>query len=140
MPRLAEDAARRLLGSARVARLATSTTEGRPHIVPVTFAVNGDWLYSVVDAKPKTTRDLRRLANIRADGRVAVLADHYDEDWDSLWWVRADGDAVILDDPAQLAGPVSLLASRYPQYREQPPPGPVIAIAVRRWTGWAASA
>ncbi len=140
MPRLAEDAARRLLGSARVARLATSTAEGRPHIVPVTFAVNGDWLYSVVDAKPKTTRDLRRLANIRADGRVAVLADHYDEDWDSLWWVRADGDAVILDDPAQLAGPVSLLASRYPQYREQPPPGPVIAIAVRRWTGWAASA
>src|SRR6266849_6641507 len=140
MPRLAEDAARRLLGSARVARLATSTTEGRPHIVPVTFAVNGDWLYSVVDAKPKTTRDLRRLANIRADGRVAVLADHYDEDWDSLWWVRADGDAGILDDPAQLAGPVSLLASRYPQYREQPPPGPVIAIAVRRWTGWAASA
>ncbi len=140
MPRLAEDAARRLLGSARVARLATSTAEGRPHIVPVTFAVNGDWLYSVVDAKPKTTRDLRRLANIRADGRVAVLADHYDEDWDSLWWVRADGDAVILDDPAQLAGPVSLLASRYPQYREQPPPGPVIAIAVHRWTGWAASA
>jgi PPOX class probable F420-dependent enzyme len=140
MPRLAEDVARRLLASARVARLATCTAEGRPHIVPVTFAVDGDWLYSVVDAKPKTTRDLRRIANIRADGRVAMLADHYDEDWNSLWWVRADGDAAILDDPEQLAGPVSLLAGRYPQYREQPPPGPLIAIAVRRWTGWAASA
>ena len=89
--RLAEDEARRRLAAARVARLATVGGPGSPHLVPVTFAVAGDRIYSAVDAKPKTTRDLRRLRNIRADPRVAVLADHYDEDWSRLWWARADG-------------------------------------------------
>ena len=139
MPRLPDAEARRLLGAARIARLASTTLQGRPHIVPVTFALDGDRIYSAVDAKPKTTRDLQRLANIRADNRVAVLADRYDDDWDSLWWVRADGQAAILDDPARLAGPTGLLAGRYPQYRVQPPAGPVIAITVQRWTGWSAS-
>jgi PPOX class probable F420-dependent enzyme len=139
MPRLPEAAARRLLGSARVARLASTTEQGRPHIVPFTFVLDGDRIYSAIDAKPKTTRRLRRLANIRADDRVAVLADRYDDDWDGLWWVRADGQAAILDDPSQLAGPIRMLAGRYPQYREQPPAGPVIAITVDRWTGWSAS-
>jgi PPOX class probable F420-dependent enzyme len=67
-----------------------------------------------------------------------VLADQYDEDWSALWWVRADGEAAILDDPAAMAGPVRLLAGRYAQYRDSPPGGPVIAIRVDRWTGWSA--
>lgn len=70
---------------------------------------------------------------------MAVLADHYEEDWNLLWWARADGRAEILTDPGAIAGPVRLLAQRYPQYREQPPEGPVISILVSRWTGWAAS-
>jgi PPOX class probable F420-dependent enzyme len=119
-----------------VARLATTTAAGRPHIVPVTFAVDGDIIYTAVDAKPKSTRNLRRLRNIRGNARVAVLADRYDEDWASLWWVRADGAATIIEDPRRLAAPVTLLAARYPQYRDQPPAGPVIAISVDRWTGW----
>ena len=139
MPRLAEAGARLLLGSARVARLASVSVRGGPHIVPITFVLDGDRIYTAIDAKPKATRDLRRLANIRADNRVSVLADHYDDDWDSLWWVRADGQAAILDDPVVLAGPAGLLADRYPQYRGQPPAGPVIAITVQRWTGWSAS-
>jgi PPOX class probable F420-dependent enzyme len=139
MPRIAEAAARRLLGSARVARLASVTEQGRPHVVPVTFALDGDRIYTAVDAKPKTTRDLRRLANIRADGRVAVLADHYDDNWDALWWVRADGEAAILGDSSQLARPIGLLSGRYPQYRDRPPAGPVITILVHRWTGWSAA-
>jgi PPOX class probable F420-dependent enzyme len=139
MPRLSEAEARLLLGSARVARLASVSARDGPHIVPFTFVLDGDRIYSAIDAKPKTTRELRRLANIRADSRVAVLADHYDDDWDSLWWVRADGQAAVLDDPARLAGPAGLLAGRYPQYRGQPPAGPVIAITVQRWTGWSAS-
>ena len=136
---LAERDARRLLADASVARLATVTESGRPHIVPVTFAVDGDHVYIAVDAKPKTTANLRRLRNIRGNPRVALLADHYDDDWTSLWWVRADGLAAIADDPRQMAGPIALLAGRYRQYREKPPPGPVIDITVQRWTGWAAS-
>jgi len=136
--RLAEDEARGRFGAARVARLATVGGPGSPHLVPVTFAVAGDRIYTAVDAKPKTTRDLRRLRNIRGNPRVAVLADHYDEDWSRLWWARADGRAVILDAPDDMAGPIRLLAERYPQYRRSPPAGPVICVVVDRWAGWAA--
>jgi PPOX class probable F420-dependent enzyme len=139
MPVLGRDTARELLAAARVARLATVSPDGRPHIVPVAFAVEGDRIYSAVDAKPKTTRDLRRLANIRAHPGVAVLADHYAEDWTALWWARADGDASVLDDASAMARPVRLLAERYPLYRAAPPAGPVISILVRRWTGWSAA-
>jgi PPOX class probable F420-dependent enzyme len=139
--------ARRRFGRAPVARLATAGPDGRPHLVPFTFALGaagdgepgwGDRIYSAVDAKPKTSRDLRRLRNIRVNPQVAVLADHYEDDWDSLWWVRADGRAILLDEPAAMAPALALLADRYPQYREQPPAGPVISIDVTRWTGWAA--
>jgi PPOX class probable F420-dependent enzyme len=139
MPALTETSARRLLGAARVARLATVGEHGQPHLVPVTFAADGDHIYSAVDAKPKTTRALARLRHIRANARVALLADHYAEDWTALWWVRADGDAAIRTDPAAMEDPLRLLTMRYPQYRDLPPAGPVIAIRVRRWTGWAAS-
>jgi len=121
-----------------VARLATTWPDGRPHLVPITFALDGDHIYTVVDAKPKTTTDLRRLRNIGADPRVAVLADHYSGDWDTLWWARADGLATILRDPADMAGPLELLVARYPQYRAQPPGGPLIRIQAERLTGWAA--
>ena len=122
--------------------MATVTEDGRPHLVPVTFAAEGNNIYTAVDAKPKSKMApgrLQRLRNIRADPRVAVLADHYSSDWTSLWWVRADGRAAILDDPQQMAAPIALLTARYPQYRDLRPPGPVIAIRVERWTGWAAS-
>ena len=140
--------ARRRFAGVRVARLATVSPDGRPHVVPFTFALGSrargagsgpeDHIYSAVDAKPKSTNDLRRLRNIRANPRVAVLADHYEDDWDGLWWVRADGQAAILDDPVTMAPALTLLAGRYPQYREHPPGGPVISIHVDRWTGWTA--
>jgi len=131
--------ARRRFAAATVARLATVGPGGGPHIVPVTFAVDGDVIYSAVDAKPKTTTRLARLRNIAAQPRVAVLADHYEPDWDRLWWARADGAATLLAGAAEMAAPLALLAARYPQYRATPPPGPVIRIQVGRWTGWAAS-
>ena len=130
--------ARRRFGTAAVARLATIGPAGRPHLVPVTFALDGDRIYTVVDAKPKTTTNLRRLRNIGADPRVTVLADHYEDDWDALWWARADGLATILTQPADMAGPLELLAARYRQYRAQRPAGPLIRIQAERWTGWAA--
>ena len=141
--RIAAADARRRFAAARVARLATSTPDGRPHLVPVTFAVaadrpGGDRIYTAVDAKPKTTAALQRLRNIEADPRVALLADQYTDDWDGLWWARADGVAAVLTDQGELAVALRLLAARYPQYRGQSPPGPVISVRVKRWSGWAA--
>jgi PPOX class probable F420-dependent enzyme len=124
---------------ARVARLATVDANGRPHVVPICFAIEGDTLYTAVDEKPKRTRHLKRLANIEANPHVEVLIDDYDEDWSRLWWARADGRAAILDAPDDIAGPIRLLAERYPQYRGSPPAGPVICIVVDHWAGWAAS-
>lgn len=142
--RLTEDDARTRLASAPVVRLATADADGRPHLVVATFApdfapdpASGDRLYTAVDAKPKSTRDLRRLRNIRANPRVAVLADHYEDDWTRLWWVRADATAEVVADPAEMARPIALLAERYPQYRANPPEGPVVVVSVQRWSGWA---
>lgn len=126
---------RDLFASVPVARLATVDPSGAPHLVPIVFAVTGDVIHSAVDAKPKRTRHLRRLANIAANPRVSVLADHYEDDWSRLWWVRADGVARVLDDsPAGLAA----LVARYPQYRASPPAGPFLEITVDRWSSWRA--
>ena len=132
--------ARGRFAGARIARLATADAGGRPHVVPIVFALAGDTIYTAVDAKPKRTRSLRRLANVEANPRVAVLADHYEDDWDALWWVRADGTGRVVgaDEPEGRAA-LARLAERYPQYREQRPAGPVLAIDVERWSGWAAS-
>lgn len=139
MPSLDGPRSRQLLAAARVARLATAAADGTPHIVPITFALDGDTIYTAVDGKPKSTGALRRLDNIRANPRVAVLADHYEEDWAALWWARAEGTAAIIADPALMAAPAALLAGRYPQYREVPLPGPVIEIQVTNWSGWTAA-
>ncbi len=137
--RLPEEEARRRLAGARVAHLATASADGQPHVVAVTFAVDGDRIYTAVDHKPKTTANLKRLRNIAENPRVTLLADHYSDDWDELWWARADGRAAILGDPAETAAPIARLTSRYPQYREARPDGPVIAIEVHHWTAWSAS-
>jgi PPOX class probable F420-dependent enzyme len=133
--------ARRRFANARVASLATANVDGRPHVVPIVFAVAGDTVYSAVDAKPKRTTSLRRLAHIRANPRVALLVHHYDDaDWGRLWWVRADGNGRVLDpDDAEARAAVAQLVERYDQYRDEPPAGPAIAIEVFRWSGWSAA-
>ena len=137
--RLTEQQARERLASVPVVRLGTADAAGRPHLVPMTFAVDGDRIYSAVDHKPKKSRDLRRLHNIRENPRAAVLADHYEDDWARLWWVRCDGRAAIMDAESAMARPLRLLAQRYEQYRRVAPAGPVIAITVERWIGWSGS-
>jgi PPOX class probable F420-dependent enzyme len=138
--RLDPDAAAGLLAGQRVARLATVDERARPHLVPVVFAAWERTIVIAVDHKPKSTRDLRRLRNVRANPAVAVLADRYDdEDWARLWWVRADGRATVLTEPADLADPIDRLVEKYPQYQQIRPEGPVIRIAVERYSGWAAA-
>lgn len=149
----AAEARARFIG-ARVARLATVSADGVPHLVPVTFAVlgnvprppagggvprppaGGERIVFVVDDKPKSTTRLRRLDNIAARPSVCLLVDVYDDDWTRLWWVRADGTATVLatDDEA-----VDALAARYPAYVQRRPGGPVVSIEVSAWTGWAAT-
>ena len=121
-----------------MARLATADTGGRPHVVPIVFACEGDRVWTAVDHKPKRTRALQRLENARSNPRVSLLADHYEEDWSALWWVRADGMARVID-VADAPRGMELLAERYPVYRLQPPAGPVVEVAVARWTGWSAA-
>ena len=134
--------ARARLAAARVAYLATASADGRPHVVPCSFALLDDTtIVSAVDHKPKRTTALRRLANIAANPRVALLADHYDDDWDALWWARADGTARVVEsgaEPPLRAAAVRALSARYPPYRTRPPQGALIVIAVDRWSGWSA--
>ena len=136
MPSLPHATAEERLAQARIGRLATVTPEGRPHVVPVCFALHDGRIYTAVDAKPKATRALQRLENVRAHGRASLLVDHYDdEDWTQLWWVRVEGPAEVL----QSAPAIDALAAKYEQYREARPDGPVIAIAPERWRSWVAS-
>jgi PPOX class probable F420-dependent enzyme len=134
--------ARARLAGARVAHLATVGADGRPHIVPCTFALLDDaTIVSAVDHKPKRTTALRRLANIAANPHVAVLADHYDDDWDRLWWARADGRARVVApaaEPDLRAAALRALTARYAPYRDRPPEGPLIVMQVGRWSGWSA--
>jgi PPOX class probable F420-dependent enzyme len=128
--------ARERFAAARVARLATADAECRPHLVPVVFAVRGDTVYSAVDAKPKRTTSLRRLANVAENPVVSLLVDHYDDDWERLWWVRADGRGRVLDGSVpEAAQAIELLRERYPQQRAT---GAVLAVDVESWSGWAA--
>jgi PPOX class probable F420-dependent enzyme len=120
---------------APVARLATVDADGRPHVVPICFVLDGDTLYTAVDEKPKRTRRLKRLANIEADPRVEVLIDHYEDDWSRLWWVRLRGTARVGEDRRA----VELLCAKYPQYAERPPAGPVLAVTIDERSEWTSS-
>ena len=126
--------------SARVAILGTIGSDGRPHLVPFTFALDGDVLYSAVDSKPKSSRVLRRLENIRRDPRVTVLVEHYDDDWSRLWWCRLDGSARVLEGGPEIHTARELLAAKYSQYAGTPLDGPLIAVSIGSVTGWTASA
>jgi PPOX class probable F420-dependent enzyme len=129
---------RERFAAARVAHLATADSEGRPHVVPVVFALDGDTIYFAVDQKPKQSPDLKRLRNIAMNPSVAVLVDHYEEDWEALWWVRADGSARVVDPGPDTDRAMQLLAQRHAQYLLQRPPGPAVEIAVHRWSAWSA--
>lgn len=130
--------ARARLADAVIARLATVTPSGHPHIVPVCFALVDDTIYSAVDSKPKASSSLQRLANVASIPEAALLVDHYDADWSQLWWVRADGAARTALTPDERAAAIAALRAKYPQYRDHALEDAVLALDVRRWSGWAA--
>ena len=95
---------RRRFASTPVARLATVRPDGRPHVVPVVFVLVGDVVYTAIDAKPKKSSRLQRLVNLSAEPRCSLLVDHYEDDWSRLWWVRADGEAAVVEQAAATHG------------------------------------
>ena len=133
---MAEFDARERFAGAQVAFLATVSSADQPHVVPVVFALSNDVVYTAVDTKRKTTHRLRRLVNIEENTQVSVIVDHYENDWNQLWWVRADGTAQIHDRGEQMATGYDLLRRKYPQYQRVSLTGVVITIAVSRWASW----
>jgi PPOX class probable F420-dependent enzyme len=128
------------LTAARLARLATTDSDGRPHLVPIVFALDGDTLSSAVDRKPKRSSKLQRIENARARPNVTILVDHYEEDWERLWWIRLRGRARVLDDGVERERALALLKEKYPQYLTEPPDGPVLAVDVTEVREWSAAA
>lgn len=137
---MTEQDAHRRLAAARVGRLASIDACGRPHVVPICFAVAGDRIFSAVDHKAKQTLALRRLDNVRREPAVQLVVDHYDDDWSLLWWVRVAGTGEVLDHGATRDDALDLLAGKYPQYRERRPAGPVLVIDITKITSWQAIA
>jgi len=127
---------RERVAAARVGHLATTRPDGRPHVVPCCFVLVGDFVYSAVDAKPKSTLALQRLRNIAARPAASFVVDHYDEDWAQLWWIRLDGAARILESGDERAAAIEALTAKYQQYVAAPPPGAVVALAVKTWRAW----
>jgi PPOX class probable F420-dependent enzyme len=134
------DTARDHAAGARLARLGTLSKTGRVDLVPMTFALVDDVLYTAVDHKPKTTTELKRLENARANPEVSILIDEYDDaDWSALWWVRLRGLAHVVDEGPQYDKAIDALVEKYPQYRETRPAGPAMVIELIRWQWWSAS-
>jgi PPOX class probable F420-dependent enzyme len=127
------------LTAARVGRLATAGADARPLVVPVCYVFDGTRVYSAVDAKPKRTRELRRLRNVAENPRVALVVDEYDEDWTRLRYVIVEGHADVLTGGVEFAGAIDGLVAKYPQYRTlalSRERGAVIRIAPDRVLAW----
>lgn len=134
---------RAFLESARVGRLATADGDGEPHVIPFVYALAGDRLYFVVDEKPKASgRRLKRIRNLLENPRVAVVVDHYEEDWERLEYVLVRGEAVLVEDAGEYERALRALRARYPQYREmrlEPERNTVVRIVPRKIIHWRAS-
>lgn len=129
----------RFLRSARTGHLATADAKGRPQVVPVCFVFDGQAIYSVLDAKPKTTplRQLRRVKNILANPQVSLVVDHYEEDWDKLQYILVSGDAELLESGEKWALAIAMLREKYPQYQAMDlDQSPVIKITPVRYSPW----
>lgn len=126
--------------SARRAILSSVNPDGTPHLVPIVFARVDDRLVTAIDWKPKTTRELKRLANIRADPAVSLIVDNYEDDWSGLWWVRATGSAHVVEaDTDEGTAAIDALVEKYEQYKTTRPGGPVIVVGKLTWRSWRAS-
>ena len=127
----------RFIRGRRVGHLGTTDATPQPHVMPVCFALDGDAIYTLVDAKPKKTTNLKRVRNVAETGRAAVLFDRYDDDWSRLGWVLVRGAASVLHEGREHSRALALLRERYTQYRDMPlEESPVIAVRADSCTSW----
>jgi PPOX class probable F420-dependent enzyme len=131
--------ARELLDSEPVGHLGLTDDDGRPRVLPVTFAVVGGEVWSAVDEKPKRVpgEDLARVRWLRARPGSALTVDRYSDDWNRLAWVQVIGETAVVE----VAGHervLEALAARYPAYRERPPQGPLLRLVPNRCIYWRA--
>jgi PPOX class probable F420-dependent enzyme len=137
MPAFSPEEARGRLAAARIGYLATVRADGRPHVVPIVFAVEGDVVYSIADPKPKRGLNLLRHRNIAANPAVALIVDEYEDSWEGIWWVRADGTARVVDAGPERDRAIELLRAKYQQYAIWTAPfGAAMLMRVERWTSW----
>lgn len=116
-----EDKERRYLEAARLGRLATADAEGRPHVVPVCFALVDDEVVTPIDEKPQDAQPtaLRRSRDIRENPHVSLVVDHYASDWSELGWVQIRATATHLDPGGGAHGDaVNALREKYRQYAD----------------------
>ena len=131
---------RRYLEGAPLGRLATADADGRPTVVPVCFALDGDALVTPVDEKPKRVApdDLRRVRDVRANPHAAIVVDHWADDWDRLGWVQLRGTATVLEPgDAGHEDAVAALRSKYARYADHDLEArPVIRLVPARVRSW----
>jgi PPOX class probable F420-dependent enzyme len=130
--------ANELLSTERVARLGLVDDTGAPRVLPVTFAVAEGRIWSAIDQKPKRTEEPARLRFLRRDPRAALTVDRYSDDWGELAWVQVLGSVSTLELSEGGAG-LEALSAKYEQYREEAPPGPLLALEPRRYLWWRAA-
>jgi PPOX class probable F420-dependent enzyme len=139
-PPLISPEIRAKLEMARVARLATLDAQRTPHAVPICFVYDGSAFYSAIDRKPKRAAPSRlaRLKNIEETPQVALLVDHYDEDWTRLWYILVRGEAELVSATAEHKLAIELLRAKYPQYNLNmlADDAPVLRITPVRITAW----
>jgi PPOX class probable F420-dependent enzyme len=127
-----------LLAVQRVGRLAFLDDEDRPRVLPVTYAVLGDSVWSAIDDKPKRAVEPARVRYLRRRPEAALCVDRYSDDWSRLAWVQLLGRVNILS-AAESSAALQALASRYESYRERTPPGPLLRLSVERALCWRAA-
>jgi PPOX class probable F420-dependent enzyme len=130
--------ARELLETERVGRLGLLDEDGGPRVLPVTFAVSGGRIWSAIDQKPKRAGEPARVRFLRRDPRAALTVDRYSDDWDRLAWVQVLGTVRVLDVSDGAQG-LAALSGKYEQYRDRPPPGPLLALEPQRYLWWRAA-
>jgi PPOX class probable F420-dependent enzyme len=128
----APDWALALLDEIAVGHLGFLDESGHPRVQPITFARVGDELVSAIDLKPKRGVPAR-IRRLQADPRATLTVDRYDADWTRLAWVQVLATATI--EPVDAAA-LRALQHRYPAYRSQPPPGPLIRLSPTRVLSW----
>jgi PPOX class probable F420-dependent enzyme len=126
-----------LLVSARVARLALTDVDDRPRVLPITFAVAGDSVWSAIDNKPKRTAEPARVRWLRRRPEAALCVDRYADEWAELAWVQLLGRIDVLDLDEGAPG-LAALRAKYRQYESDPPPGPLLRLGVDRALAWRA--